>query len=237
MYQKYHKFDHAKMTILEAFEALKGYVDSSDPDVDLPNMEHMMQTAEAIRLSGRPEWMQLVGLIHDMGKIMYLWGAAEDGQLGEADFPQWALGGDTWVVGAPIPECAVLPEFNELNPDKDNIKFNLDKNGCYQPGVGMANLRFAYGHDEFMYQMLVHNKTTLPKEGLAMVRYHSCYPLHQGHAYNELLAPGDRELLTKVQDFNQFDLYTKSDERPDVEALWPYYQGLIDKYLPGTLEW
>ena len=30
------------MTILEAFEALKGYVDSSDPDVDLPNMEHMM---------------------------------------------------------------------------------------------------------------------------------------------------------------------------------------------------
>lgn len=29
----------------------------------------------------------------------------------------------------------------------------------------------------------------------------------------------------------QFDLYTKSDGRPDVEALWPYYQGLCDKYF------
>jgi len=28
------------------FEALKGYVDSSDPDISLPNKEHMMQTAE-----------------------------------------------------------------------------------------------------------------------------------------------------------------------------------------------
>jgi inositol oxygenase len=32
MYKKYHKFDHDKMTILEAFEKLKNYVDSSDPD-------------------------------------------------------------------------------------------------------------------------------------------------------------------------------------------------------------
>jgi inositol oxygenase len=33
-----------------------------------------------------------------------------------------------------------------------------------------------------------------------------------------------------------FDLYTKSTKIPDVEALKPYYQGLIDKYIPGVLK-
>jgi inositol oxygenase len=42
---KYAPFDKAKMTIGEAFEALKGYVDSSDPDTELPNKLHMLQTA------------------------------------------------------------------------------------------------------------------------------------------------------------------------------------------------
>ena len=56
------------MTIWEGFEALKGYVDSSDPDSDLPNMEHMLQTAESIRAAGHPDWMILTGLLHDMGK-------------------------------------------------------------------------------------------------------------------------------------------------------------------------
>ena len=79
----------------------------------------MLQTAEAIRAEGHPEWLQLTGLLHDMGKIMYLWGAEEDGQIGRADFPQWSLGGDTWVVGVPIPETAVMPQFNALSTDKD----------------------------------------------------------------------------------------------------------------------
>lgn len=36
---------------------------------------------------------------------------------------------------------------------------------------------------------------------------------------------------------SRYDLYTKASEIPDIEALWPYYQTLIDKYLPGELEW
>ena len=88
-----------------------------------------------------------------------------------------------------------------------------------------------------MYQMLIHNKTTIPEEGLAMIRYHSCYPLHKEGEYKALLAPGDDDLLHWVRMFNEYDLYTKADKRPDVEALWPYYQGLIDKYIPGTLNW
>ena len=70
-----YSFKHggrAKMTIRDAFKLLKSYIDSSDPDMTLPNIIHMLQTAEGIRRDGHPEWMQLVGLIHDMGKIMFL---------------------------------------------------------------------------------------------------------------------------------------------------------------------
>lgn len=236
MYTKYHSFDKAKMTVWEAFQELKGYVDSSDPDSSLPNLEHMLQTAEAIRKSGKPDWYQLIGLLHDMGKIMYLWGDEKDGQIGRADFPQWGLGGDTWVVGVPIPNTVVFPEFNDLNPDAD-VKQYQGSCGMYEPGCGLENLLFAYGHDEYMYRMLIHNKTTIPKEGLAMIRYHSCYPWHDKGEYQALMGPGDEELKRWVKDFNQYDLYTKADTRPIVEELWPYYQSLIDKYLPGKLDW
>ena len=33
-----------------------------------------------------------------------------------------------------------------------------------------------------------------------------------------------------------YDLYTKSSKVPDIEALKPYYQGLIDKYIPGVVK-
>lgn len=36
-----------------------------------------------IRAAGHPDWFQLVGLIHDMGKIMFMWGNSADGQMGK----------------------------------------------------------------------------------------------------------------------------------------------------------
>ncbi|RYH31805.1 hypothetical protein EON65_01960 [archaeon] len=120
----------------------------------MPNLIHMLQTAEAIRKAGLPDWFQLVGLLHDMGKIMFLWGGAEDGQVGKAEGPQWALGGDTWVLGCRIPDCTVFPEFNALNPDMSDPRYNTEL-GIYSAHCGFDNLNFAYGHDEYLYQMLV----------------------------------------------------------------------------------
>jgi len=236
MQKKYMPFTNAKLTIWEAFQELKTYVDSSDPDTELPNLEHMLQTAEAIREQGHPDWFQLVGLLHDMGKIMFLWGSPEDGQEGTADGCQWSLGGDTWVVGCKIPDTNVFPEFNKLNPDMKNPKYNTEM-GIYREGQGMDNLMFAWGHDEYMYQMLVHNKSTIPKEGLAMIRFHSCYPWHKHDEYQQFMTKEDEEMKEWVREFNQFDLYTKSEKRPNVKELWPYYQALIDKYCPGKLSW
>ena len=35
---------------------------------------------------------------------------------------------------------------------------------------------------------------------------------------------------------SKYDLYTKSAIVPDIEKLKPYYQSLIDKYLPGVVD-
>lgn len=233
---KYHKFKNAKMTIKEGFSKLENYVDSSDPDSELPNLVHMMQTAERLRSAGHPDWLQLTGLLHDMGKIMFLWGSSEDGQEGTADGDQWSLGGDTFIVGCKLPDTLVYPEFNSLNPDSKKPEYS-SKLGMYERNCGMHNVLFAYGHDEYMYQMLIHNKTTLPEEALAIIRFHSAYAWHDKNSYEEFETEKDRELKKWVIKFNEFDLYTKSDAIPDVQALWPYYQSLIDKYIPGELEW
>lgn len=170
---------------------------------------------------------------------MFLWGTADEGQAGTATGPQWALGGDTWVVGCKIPDSTVFPQFNELNPDSKNAKYNSDL-GTYQPNCGLDNVLFAYGHDEYLYQMLVANKCSIPPEGLAMIRYHSAYPWHTGGSYRHLMNEKDHEMLKWVLEFNKYDLYTK-DARglsATVDELWPYYQGLIDKYFStAELSW
>jgi len=247
MEEKY-SFENGKfrrmMTIEEALEELENYVDASDPDLDLPNLLHLLQTAEGIRKAGHPDWLQLTGLLHDMGKIMFLWGTSEDGQDGYSpNGKQWALGGDTFVLGCQIPnEAVVFPEFNKCNPDMSDERYN-SKFGVYEPNCGIDNLMWAWGHDEYMYRMLVANGTTLPREGLDMIRFHSAYPWHDKGAYRHLMKEEDYEREKWVQLFNRFDLYTKDGEnelRGDkmVKELWPYYRGLLDKYgLGGKLKW
>jgi inositol oxygenase len=153
-----------------------------------PNLLHLLQTAEGIRQANQPDWFQLVGLIHDMGKIMFLWGTGEDGQDGYSPFgQQWSLGGDTFVVGCRIPDDAViLPQYNILNPDMSNPAYNTEY-GMYEAHCGLDSLKFAWGHDEYMYQMLIANDCSIPKVGLDMIRYHSAYPWHDKVRYFECL--------------------------------------------------
>lgn len=109
--------------------------------------------------------------------------------------------------------------------------------GIYTEGCGLDNVRFAYGHDEYLYRMLVHNKAKIPEEGLMMIRLHSCYPWHTGGSYRKLMNEKDKKMEEWVRKFNKFDLYTKADSRPDIPKLKVYYSKLIEKYLPGKLWW
>ena len=75
-------------------------------DISLPNYHHGIQTAEEIRKDGHPEWLQLIGLIHDIGKIMYLWGCDEDGTSIKEQGR--IIVGDTFIVGCKLPEKIVF---------------------------------------------------------------------------------------------------------------------------------
>ncbi|NXG65819.1 MIOX oxygenase, partial [Hemiprocne comata] len=63
------------MTVMEALELLDQLVDESDPDVGFPNSFHAFQTAEGIRRAHPDkDWFHLVGLLHDLGKVLALFG-------------------------------------------------------------------------------------------------------------------------------------------------------------------
>tara|TARA_B100001989_G_C24541613_1_gene467917 strand:+ start:359 stop:2041 length:1683 start_codon:yes stop_codon:yes gene_type:complete len=216
----------AKMTIWEILEDLKSFKDISDPDVDVPNDQHALQTAESIRKAGLPDWLQFVGLIHDFGKILYKWGCDEDGTTMSTQF---SIVGDTFVVGCDYPSSLVYPEFNCL------VKEKYDKMGIYKPNCGLDNCFISFGHDEFLYQVLINSKTTLPSPALKIIRYHSLYAWHDKNEYNHLENEDDIMIKGWVKLFNTHDLYSKRTSKISKENVYDYYENLSKKYLPYGL--
>ena len=223
--QEFLAFKHREMTVLDAMEYLDTLVDDSDPDIDLSQREHLLQTSEAIRADGHEDWFVLTGLIHDLGKILCLFGE-----------PQWAVVGDTFPVGCAFSDRIVYPEFLKDNPDSGDPRLN-SRTGVYEEGCGLRNVHLSWGHDEYLYHVVTQTGCALPEPALYMIRYHSFYPWHREEEYGHLLDDHDREMLPWVRKFNPYDLYSKSPQRPDWERLQPYYTELIDKYLPGRLRW
>lgn len=212
--------NRTQMGVWEALEYLNTLVDDSDPDTDLSQIQHNLQTAEAIRRDGHPRWMQLTGLVHDLGKVLWLWGE-----------PQWAVVGDTFPVGCAWSDKIVFHEFFRENPDaqKPELQTRL---GVYEEGCGLRNVDISWGHDEFLYHV---TKDYLPEPAQYMIRYHSCYPIHREGAYDYLLDDHDREMMEWVRKFNPYDLYSKSDAPPDPVTLRPYYEDLINEFFPAKL--
>lgn len=219
------KFDHAEMTIMEALACLNSFKDESDPDVDIPNAYHAFQTAEGIREKHPDkEWLQVTGLIHDLGKVMALWGE-----------PQFSTVGDTFVVGcAPDDSIVFGRESFKDNPDMYDEKLNT-RLGIYEENCGLDKVLMSWGHDEFMYRVLMNHPHSLPDEALYIIRFHSFYPWHTSDAYSYLCNNKDMEMKKWVLEFNQFDLYTKRSDLPDVENLAKYYSDLVEKFVPGKV--
>jgi len=219
--QEIKQFNKKKMTFWEAVEFLNTLVDDSDPDIDLNQTQHLLQTSEAIRADGHPDWFILTGFIHDLGKVLCLFGE-----------PQWAVVGDTFPVGCKFSDKIVYPEFFLDNPDSTDPRFNSEY-GVYEPNCGLDNVHMSWGHDEYLYQVF---KEYLPEPSQYMIRYHSFYAQHKENAYDHLMNQQDHKMFKWVQMFNPYDLYSKSPVAPDVNALRPYYEDLASKYLPEVID-
>ena len=218
----------ATYTIKEALDLLDNLIDESDPDVHVGNNIHAFQTAERLRQDyPEDDWLHLVGLIHDLGKILSLFGE-----------PQHFVVGDTYVIGCKFSEKINFSQYFNENPDSINPMFN-SKFGIYKPNCGLDNLIMSWGHDEYLYQVLKKSSTTLPNIGLQIIRYHSFYSLHKENEYLYLLSRDDKvKALPLLKKFSEYDLYSKADETPDCDKLWnDYYSGLCKKYkLDGLIK-
>lgn len=219
---EYLRLNRGKKSIWEAAEYLNTLVDDSDPDTDLSQIEHLLQTSEAIRRDGHPRWFVLVGFIHDLGKLLCLYGE-----------PQWAVVGDTFPVGCAYSGEVVFPEFFAANPDCSVPQYQT-LYGVYQPHCGLDKVHLSWGHDEYIYQV---TKDYLPEPAQYMLRYHSFYAAHRHGAYHHLMNERDEQMFDGVRKFNPYDLYSKGNAPPKLKELRPYYEDLVAEFFPPQIDW
>lgn len=218
----YGRLNRRVMSVWEAMDQLETLVDDSDPDTDLSQIAHNIQTAEACRRDGRPRWFILAGFLHDLGKVLCLYGE-----------PQWAVVGDTFPVGCAWSDKIVYHEFFQNNPDSQKPELQT-RLGVYSENCGLGKVDMSFGHDEYLYHVM---KPYMPEEALYIFRYHSFYPCHRENDYQYLMDQHDREMFYWVKEFNQYDLYSKSHEKPDVVKLRPFYEELVSEFLPAQIRW
>jgi len=218
--EEFLALDRRQLTVFEALDFLNTLVDDSDPDIELDQLQHLLQTSEAIRADGHDGWFVLTGLVHDLGKVLCLFGE-----------PQWAVVGDTFPVGCRFSDRIVYSEFFEQNPDYRDSRYNTQL-GVYQRNCGLRNVLLSWGHDEYLYHVM---KDFLPEPALYMIRFHSFYAWHREGEYDWLCDDHDRDMLPWVQKFNPYDLYSKCPSPPDWKKLRPYYADLVSEYLPTQL--
>ena len=93
-------------------------------------------------------------------------------------------------MGCQYSEKIIYPDTFVNNPDYHDPVYST-KYGIYKPNCGLDNVMLSWGHDEVSWHMFFHyrclqpqqylycvlkDQSTLPEEGLAMIRYHSFYP-------------------------------------------------------------
>ena len=220
--KEYFGLTKGEKSIWEAADFLNTLVDDSDPDTDLTQIEHLLQTSEAMRADNQPRWFVLTGFVHDLGKVLCLYGE-----------PQWGVVGDTFPVGCAWSKDIVFPEYFAKNPDRDHAVYST-KYGVYEPNCGLDKVHMSFGHDGYIYEVM---KNYLPEEALYPLRYHSFYPAHKHGAYDYLMNDHDRAMFKWVHEFNKYDLYSKGHSKPDIKALKPYYDDLFAEFFPAKIAW
>lgn len=220
--KEFGALQRGKKSIWAAADYLNTLVDDSDPDTDLTQIEHLVQTSEAIRKDGHPRWFILAGFIHDLGKVLCLYGE-----------PQWAVVGDTFPVGCAYSNQIVFCQFFALNPDLRVPEYQ-SLHGIYEPNCGLDRVHLSWGHDEYIYRV---TKNYLPEPALYMLRYHSFYAAHRHGAYCHLMSAHDERMFEWVRKFNSYDLYSKGAAKPNLRELKPFYEDLIAEFFPAEIDW
>jgi inositol oxygenase len=189
---------------------------------EMPLSGARIQRVLRIRADGHPRWFVLAGFVHDLGKVLCLWGE-----------PQWGVVGDTFPVGCGFSEDIVFPEYFAVNPDRLHPVYSTEY-GVYEPNCGLEQVHMSFGHDGYIYEVM---KRYLPQEALYMLRYHSFYSAHKHGAYRHLMNDQDVAMFCWVNEFNKYDLYSKGHAKPRLEQIKSYYDELFAEFFPSAIAW
>ena len=102
--------------------------------------------------------------------------------------------------------------------------------------TGLSNCSVSFGHDEYMYRLLIKNKHIFPEEALYIIRYHLLYAWHNSYSYDYIMDDKDKSMKDIVKEFTLYDLYTKDDNIIKWDyKLKDYYSKLVQKYISKDL--
>ena len=197
--------------------------DPSDPDISMSQTTHAFQTALGALENGFDEQMVVIGLIHDLGKIIHpLLGIS-----------MTYLVGDSYPFGCPFETDSIIySDSFTNNSDLENDAFQREY-GIYYKNCGFDKMLFT-GHDEMIYQSLLLSQTNLTKEYLYVVRYHSFYSWHSSNGYQKYANEFDIQNKDLLQQFQKLDLYTKKNQDISIQQKEKILN-IVKKYLPYGL--
>ena len=219
--QRYGARVLGRASVRERFEALAGIRDASDSSLEgMSQLGHALQTADAMRRDGLGEDWIVLGLVHDLGKILLRDGLA----------PEFVVG-DIHPLG-----CAFSPrirhaELLEQNPDSREPAYR-SRCGIYDEACGLEQVEFCFGHDQYLYDVL---RDHVPHAIAWTIRHHSFQSV--AAEYPHLFDARDVELrASHMQVFARYDLYTK-DRHDASTAHLDEYRELLDRWFPEPLDW
>lgn len=201
---KYTVFDKSR-DIWQVIKLLDDIIDESDPDTDLPQSIHALQTYESIKAKYVDSSCSIKELFSDdEWKAIPL----KYRNTFDVDFKQFYKDIVDWswfpVVGfihdlgkvMALPEFGALPQWAVVG-DTFPMNVMLDKNFVYydkdyhinnhsinrttlqeEYSCGFDQLTMSWGHDEYLARVLERNKTELPDYAIYLIRYHSFYSWH-----------------------------------------------------------
>ena len=199
------------------------------------------RAAEAVRIAGFPDWMQIVALVHELGRVVSCINVATT-SIAEDNY-DWTLSCRSRVVGCRAPGRASFREFRYLNSDEVDERLKTPQ-GMYEMHCGLDNAMLMWTGPEYVYHMLMHNNVLLPKEALSMIRYFSLGDWHSHCEYDHLMKAEDEEIKIFVSDFDKVRRKSRGEESVDFtdaecHRLWMnYYENILEKYdCLGNLWW
>ncbi len=210
-----------RATVWERFAGLAGLRDDSDADLEgMSQLGHALQTANAMRRDRLDEDWIVLGLIHDLGKLL----------LEHGERPEFVVG-DIHPLGCAFSPRIKFPEYLAENPDAADPRYRTPC-GVYAPGCGLERLTFAYGHDEYLYDVLGEQ---LPPAVAWTIRHHSFQSV--AGDYVHLMSARDLELReSHMRPFARYDLYTK-DPRDVNDAHLEEYREILERRFPLPVDW